>query len=163
MLYTVGVMAKIIGVPASTLRYYDQEGLLPFVERSSGGIRMFTEKNYEWLMVIECLKKSGLSIKEIKAFIDMTGKGNESLPERLELFRSRKETVKKQMEVMQDTPALLEVKCWYYEQAIRDGTEEIVNSLPIDEIPEQHRNIRKRMSTIHPDDKALTDSSIYDK
>ena len=40
MIYTVGEMAQKLGVPASTLRYYDKEGLLPFVERSSGGIRM---------------------------------------------------------------------------------------------------------------------------
>ena len=39
MIYTVGEMAQTLGVPASTLRYYDKEGLLPFVERSSGGIR----------------------------------------------------------------------------------------------------------------------------
>ena len=74
MLYTVGEMAKVMHIPASTLRYYDQEGLLPFVERSSGGIRMFSEKDYEWLKVIECLKSSGLSIKEIRAFIDMAAR-----------------------------------------------------------------------------------------
>ncbi len=43
MIYTVGEMAQKLGVPASTLRYYDKEGLLPFVERSSGGIRMFVK------------------------------------------------------------------------------------------------------------------------
>ena len=52
-------MARILGVPSSTLRYYDKEGLLPFVARSSGGIRIFTEKDYEWLKVISCLKKAG--------------------------------------------------------------------------------------------------------
>ena len=41
MIYTVGEMAQKLGVPASTLRYNDKEGLLPFVDRSSGGIRMF--------------------------------------------------------------------------------------------------------------------------
>ena len=45
MIYTVGEMAQKLGVPASTLRYYDKEGLLPFVERSSGGIRMFREND----------------------------------------------------------------------------------------------------------------------
>ena len=49
MIYTVGEMAQKLGVPASTLRYYDKEGLLPFVERSSGGIRMFRENDFEWL------------------------------------------------------------------------------------------------------------------
>lgn len=57
MIYTVGEMAQKLGVPASTLRYYDKEGLLPFVERSSGGIRMFRENDFEWLQVIRCMKK----------------------------------------------------------------------------------------------------------
>ena len=54
MIYTVGEMAQKLGVPAVTLRYYDKEGLLPFVERSSGGIRMFRETDFEWLQVIRC-------------------------------------------------------------------------------------------------------------
>ena len=47
MLYTVGEMARMLDVPASTLRYYDKEGLLPFVMRSSGGIRMFQESDVD--------------------------------------------------------------------------------------------------------------------
>ena len=47
MYYTVSEMAKRMGVAPSTLRYYDQEGLLPFVERSAGGIRVFKEGDYE--------------------------------------------------------------------------------------------------------------------
>ena len=58
MVYTVGEMAKKLDVPASTLRYYDKEGLLPFVERSSGGIRMFQESDFEWLQVIGCMNSS---------------------------------------------------------------------------------------------------------
>lgn len=58
MMYTVGEMAKRLDVPASTLRYYDKEGLLPFVERFSGGIRMFKDTDVEWLQVIECVKKN---------------------------------------------------------------------------------------------------------
>ena len=54
MIYTVDEMAQKLGVPASTLRYYDKEGLLPFVERSSGGIRMFRETDFEWRQVIRC-------------------------------------------------------------------------------------------------------------
>lgn len=148
MLYTVGEMAKVSGIPASTLRYYDKEGLLPFVERSSGGIRMFTDKDYEWLKVIECLKQSGLSIKEIKKFIDMAIKGDKtSLINRLTLFQSRRDAVKKQIEKMQETLNLLEFKCWYYEQAVQDGTEEKVRSLSPDEIPKLYRDIKLKMKT----------------
>ena len=58
MVYAIGEMAKMLGVPASTLRYYDKEGLLPFVARSSGGIRQFRESDIEWLRVIGCMKKA---------------------------------------------------------------------------------------------------------
>ena len=154
MLYTVGEMAKILGIPASTLRYYDKEGLLPFVERSSGGIRMFTEKDHEWLKVIECLKQSGLSIKDIRNFISMVIQGDESsLAKRLTLFQARRDAVKKQIKDMQETLELLEFKCWYYEQAIQEKKEEKVRSLSLDEIPKQYRNIRKKMETIHLNEK----------
>ena len=75
MLYTVGEMAKLLGVAPSTLRYYDQEGLLPFVERSSNGIRVFKDADYEWLQVIECLKKTGMPLKDIREFIHMSMQG----------------------------------------------------------------------------------------
>lgn len=57
MFYTVGEAAKRLGVAPSTLRYYDKEGLLPFVERTDGGIRMFKQSDFEGLRLIECLKK----------------------------------------------------------------------------------------------------------
>lgn len=77
MIYTVGEMAQKRGVPASTLRYYDKEGLLHFVERSSGGIRMFRETDFEWLQVIRCMKKAGMSIKDIRQYIELSMQGAE--------------------------------------------------------------------------------------
>ena len=67
MFYTIGEIAKKLNIPPSTLRYYDKEGLLPFVERSSSGIRMFSDKDFESLSVIECLKKASKTIKYIKS------------------------------------------------------------------------------------------------
>lgn len=56
MLYTIGDAAKKLGVQPSALRYYDKEGLLPHMERSDGGMRMFTEDDFEWFRFIERLK-----------------------------------------------------------------------------------------------------------
>ena len=64
-MYTIGQISEMFQLPISTLRYYDKEGLFPDLERSSG-IRRFSEKEIEALRVIECLKKSGLEIKDIK-------------------------------------------------------------------------------------------------
>ncbi len=148
MLYTVGEMARFLNVSASTLRYYDKEGLLPFVERSNSGIRMFSDKDYEWLKIIECLKKSGLSIKEIRSYIDMTKRGDDSLEERLQLFEERKKDVERQMKELQETLDLLKYKCWYYEMAIQDQSEERVRSLSAEELPEEYKKIKKHIQSM---------------
>ena len=147
--YTIGEMAKKLGLSASTLRYYDQEGLLPFVERSDGGARLFSDRDFGWLKVIECLKRSGLSIKEIRSFTEMAKRGDESIGERLALFAARREAVQRQIEEMHETLDVLEFKCWYYDQAQRDGTEERVRSLPLAELPEKYRAVREKLESLH--------------
>ena len=70
-MYTIGQVSEMFNIPASTLRYYDKEGLFPAMQRNSG-IRRFSEKDIEALRVIECLKQSGLEIKDIKQFMIWT-------------------------------------------------------------------------------------------
>lgn len=113
MLYTVGEMAKRLGVAPSTLRYYDQEGLLPFVERSSGGIRVFKDSDYAWLQIIECLKKTGMQLKDIKIFMEMAMQGDETIESRLALITKQKDAVKAQIAEMEQTLKILEFKEWY--------------------------------------------------
>lgn len=148
MMYTVGEMAKILGVPASTLRYYDKEGLLPFVERTSGGIRMFKEQDYEWLKIIECMKRAGMPIKDIKNYIELALEGDATIHERLELFQKQKQLFQEQMQSMQHTLDVLEYKCWYYETAEHAGTVEALQNIPVEKIPKKYRNIRQELSGV---------------
>lgn len=142
MVYTVGEMAKLLGVPASTLRYYDKEGLLPFVKRSPGGMRIFQEKDYEWLQIIECLKKTGMPLKDIRTYIDMAMEGDGTIEQRLELILRQREAVRAQMAQLQKTLDTLDFKCWYYETAKEAGTTDVLRSMPPEEIPEQYRAAR---------------------
>lgn len=144
MFYTVGEMAKKLNVAPSTLRYYDKEGLLPFVERSGGGIRMFKDSDFEWLSIIECLKKTGLSIKEIKNFIDWCIEGDSTIDQRLALINKQREAVLQQLKQVQDTLDLLDYKRWYYETAQKAGTCSIHKTMSENDIPEKHRAARKR-------------------
>lgn len=145
MIYTVGEMAKKIGVAPSTLRYYDKEGLLPFVERSSGGIRVFKEADYEWLKVIECLKKTGMPLKDIKTFIEMAMQGDETIDERLELIRKQRDEVSRQIAELQETMDTLNFKCWYYKTAKSAGTTAVPREMKLEELPEEFREIRKKL------------------
>ena len=92
-MYTVGEMARLLNVPASTLRYYDKEGLLPFVERSSGGIRVFKDSDYEWLQVIGCLKKAGMSIRDIRQDIEQAQRGDDTIALRLVILHRQREVL----------------------------------------------------------------------
>ena len=76
MTYTIKIMSELTGLPASTLRYYDKKGLLPSLKRDNNNVRIFTDEDYSNLKLIDCLKRSGLSIKDIKSFIDSRARGD---------------------------------------------------------------------------------------
>ena len=63
-MYTIGQVSELYHLPISTLRYYDKEGLFPGMQRANG-IRRFGDRELEQLRMIECLKKTGLEIKDI--------------------------------------------------------------------------------------------------
>ena len=142
MYYTVGEMAKRLGVAPSTLRYYDQEGLLPFVERSEGGIRVFKESDYEWLQVIGCLKKTGMQLRDIKTFIEMAMQGDQTIEPRLALITKQKESVKAQIAELEETLRTLEFKEWYYNTAKENGTTSVPRNMTLDELHEVFRDVR---------------------
>ena len=138
-------MAKLLNIPGSTLRYYDKEGLLPFVERSSGGIRMFQEKDSEWLKVISCLKKAGMSLKDIREYINLAMQGDDTIDERLALFEKQRKNLEAQMAELQHTMDVLNFKCWFYETAKKAGTTLVPQCMEAEEIPEEFQKIREEL------------------
>lgn len=133
-MYTIGQVSELFGLPISTLRYYDKEGLLPGLERQSGQ-RRFSDQDLERLRVIECLKVSGLAIKEIKQFIRLCDEGPSTYEQRLQLFEARRAATKQEMARLQQTLDMLDFKCWYYETAIEDGNEDQLNAMIPDSLP----------------------------
>jgi DNA-binding transcriptional MerR regulator len=127
--YSIGQAAAKAGLTTHTLRYYEKEGLLPFVERTSSGLRSFKESDFEWLGVINCLKNTGMSIKDIKTFIDWCMEGDATLQKRLDMFKRQKELVEAQIDLLQKHIEKINYKVWYYETAVKAGTEAIHKSI----------------------------------
>lgn len=148
MVYTVGEMAKLLGVTASTLRYYDKEGLLPFVERSSGGIRMFQESDIEWLQVIGCMKKAGMSIKDIRRYIEMALQGDDTIALRLAMFQRQRQVLQHQLQELRHTMEMVDYKCWYYETAQKAGTVAVPQEMDLAQVPERFRRIRQELRSM---------------
>ena len=139
-MYSIGQVVEMFGLPISTLRYYDKQGLFPNMERVSG-IRRFSEAEIEALRVIECLKKAGMEIRDIKQFMDWCEEGPVTYPQRKELFETQKAHMEEEIARMNRTLDMLKFKCWYYEQAIKDGSEDRLKALIPDELPKDIRAI----------------------
>ena len=123
-MYSIGEISKMFQLPISTLRYYDKEGLFPHLKRVNG-VRQFSEIEIETLRVIDCLKRSGLEIKDIKEYIALCSLGNATLKQRKAIFEKQKEEVLQEMEKLQKVLSMLNYKCWYYDQAIEKNDEKI--------------------------------------
>ncbi|WP_145132940.1 MerR family transcriptional regulator [Paenibacillus sp. Y412MC10] len=123
--FSISEAAKQLNLTIYTLRYYDKEGLLPFVERTASGTRLFKESDIEALKVIECLKTTGMPIKEIKNFINWCSEGDKTLKQRYDMFLERKAVVEAQMEELKKTMEVIEHKCFYYKTALDAGTEDV--------------------------------------
>ena len=118
MIYTVSEASQKLGIPGSTIRFYDKQGLLPFVERSPGGVRMFTDADIRRLQEILALKDAGFAIKEIARFVRLEDEGSASLSLRLEMLRRRCVEVETEIAKLQGTFRTLELKCRSYEDMI---------------------------------------------
>lgn len=125
MTYTIKQVADRMGFTVATLRYYDKEGLLPFVDKKPNGTRVFKEDDFKSLGIITCLKNSGVSIKDIKRYMDLCAEGDDTLQERLQLFLDRKAAVYEQMHELNQLLDTINHKISYYETAIEAGTEAV--------------------------------------
>ncbi len=125
MTYSISEVAKELDLTVYALRYYDKEGLMPFVERTPSGTRLFKESDIEALKIIQCLKSTGMPIKEIKGFIEWCTEGDSTLQQRYDMFLERKAIVEAQLEELNKTMDVINHKCNYYKTALDAGTEDI--------------------------------------
>lgn len=133
-MYTIGQISEMFNIPVSTLRYYDKEGLFPNMKRESD-IRKFDDSEIETLRIIECLKKSGMEIKDIRRYMELCSKGSSTYAERKALFEKQRESVEGEIARLEKTLNMLKFKCWYYDQAIANGNEEHIKEMLPDKLP----------------------------
>jgi DNA-binding transcriptional MerR regulator len=123
--YSIGEVARIFGLSVPTIRYYDAEGLIPNLHRTTSGNRLFTKDNLETINMIGCLKKSGMSIKDIKTFISWCSQGDSTLSKRQEMFHQLKYSLTSQLHDLQSMLDVVNFKCRYYDLAVDNHSEAV--------------------------------------
>lgn len=117
MAFSIAQAAEITGLAAHTLRYYESEGLLPRLRRDPAGNRLFDENDLETLLFICCLKKTGMSIKAIRAFIRFPGDESAGLHGRVAALEQHRRDVLKRIAAFRENLMLIDDKLAYYRQA----------------------------------------------
>lgn len=124
-MYSIGDIASIMGISTSAIRFYDKQGLLPFVERDAAGRRKFKKQDLNFIEVIDCLKKSGVPVKDIGHFVHMCMQGDGTLRARYDYLDEEEQTLMNHIDEMQHQLDFLRYKKWYYKTSVEAGTESI--------------------------------------
>lgn len=93
-------VSKETGITAYTLRYYEKEGLLPFVKRDQSGNRVYDEESMEWLHFILALRSTGMPLTEIKQYVDWYQEGESTLTLRKQMMLNHKAKVEEELRQM---------------------------------------------------------------
>jgi DNA-binding transcriptional MerR regulator len=115
--YSIGEFSKIVGVSEHTLRYYEKEGLIK-VNRDENNVRVYSDKDKLWVETLLHLKKSGMSLKDMKQFIMWGYMGDETMEERLALLKNHRKKVEEEFEKIRQSLEFLDTKINFYENEL---------------------------------------------
>ncbi len=127
--YTVKDVARIMGLSTYTIRYYDNSGLIPDVDRSEGNIRLFSDYNVSWLKLVHCLRATGMSVEGVRHYIEMCRRGDSTIPERAELILRQEKILREQLRTLKAQMEILTYKKHYYQKLLATGRKDRCNPL----------------------------------
>lgn len=115
-MYTVKEVSNILNLTEHTIRYYANKGLIPTLKRNSNNIRLFDEASINWIIFVKHLKDCGMSINEIKEFVDLWSQGNSTIPTRYEIIAKQREKTKQELIDVKHRLDVLQHKLLHYEE-----------------------------------------------
>lgn len=121
-MYSISDVSEIMGISIYTLRYYEKIGLTSFVNRNENGVREFSKADIVTLNTVYRLKQTGMSLKDIKHYLELVETGVSTVSERKEMFQTQKDKVEKKIADLQRSLETINGKVHYYEEAEKHGS-----------------------------------------
>ena len=131
--YTVKEIAEKMNLTTYAVRYYDNAGLIPYVERTNGNIRLFSDYNLAWLKIVHCLRSTGLPVTEVRRYIEMCREGDSTIPERAALIFAQEKKLRGQLDELHRQMEVLEYKKHYYEELLASKSKDRCNPANLQE------------------------------
>ena len=130
MIYTMMQACRETGMTYHGLKFYCNEGLVPNVKRDKLNRRIFDERDIAWIKSLQCLKKCGMTIADMKEYMNLCLKGTESIPERKIILERRKAVLLSQIEELEKSVAYIDSKQKFYDEVLSGKREYFSNLLP---------------------------------
>lgn len=121
--YSMKEACEKLGLSYQTLKYYCNEGLIPNVERDENNYRVFDENNINWAKGLICLKKCGMTISEIRKYLNLCLDGKSTIPQRKEMLLERKKNLELEIKSIQDSIEYINNKEKFYNDVLEGKAE----------------------------------------
>ena len=117
-MYTMKEVCRETGMTYEALKFYCNEGLVPNVKRDANNHRVFDDRDVAWIKSLTCLKNCGMSIQEMKMYIDLCLQGEPSIPERKVILARKREDLLKKKAELQDSIDYIDWKQGFYDDVL---------------------------------------------
>lgn len=132
-MFTMKETCTLVNMSYETLKYYCNQGLVPNVKRDKNNRRVFDQYDINWLKSLSCLKNCGMSINEMKSYVEMCLKGKSSIPERKAMLSAKKEALIQSISELQASIDYIDWKQQFYDDVLSGKIEYYSNLLPKNE------------------------------
>ena len=117
-MYTMMQVCRETDMTYQALKYYCNEGLIPNVKRDANNRRVFDERDVKWIKGLVCLKKCGMSIQEMKEYLDLCLQGEATIPQRKEMLAKKQEALRSSIQELEDSVTYIDWKQSFYDEVL---------------------------------------------
>lgn len=117
-MYTMMQVCRETDMTYQALKYYCNEGLIPNVKRDANNRRVFDERDVKWIKDLVCLKKCGMSIQEMKEYLNLCLQGESSIPQRKEMLTRKQEALRASIQELEESVAYIDWKQTFYDDVL---------------------------------------------
>ena len=129
-MYTMKEACTLTNMTYENLKFYCNEGLVPNVKRDSRNYRVFDEHDIKWIQSLNCLKRCGMSIAEMKEYLALCMDGEGTIPERKMILAEKKEALLQSIAELQKSVAYIDWKQGFYDDVLSGKTAYYSNLVP---------------------------------
>lgn len=132
-MYTMMQVCKEANMTYQTLKYYCNEGLVPNVKRDKNNRRVFDERDLKWIQDLVCLKKCGMSIQEMKEYLNLCLQGASTIPKRKEMLSQKQLHLRESIRELEDCISYIDWKQNFYDDVLSGKRPYVSNLIPVED------------------------------